>query len=120
MVFQWKINRQTTQGFTPRCHREREVDNSIPRAQKFYLTEMPRRSHPRLQTHTDNEVQEMQEEARDTMRKDLEESYREETVLVERIKRMRRLQTEELRDTMGNRAGPADLRNRNRELHEVM
>ena len=53
-------------------------------------------------------------------RKDLEESYREETVLVKRIKRMRRLQTEELRDTMGNRAGPADLRNRNRELREVM
>ena len=53
-------------------------------------------------------------------RKDLEESYREETVLVERIERMRRLQTEELRDTMGQRAGPADLRNRNRELREVM
>ena len=48
--------------------REREADHSIPKENKFYFTEMPRRSRPRLQTHTDDEVQEMREEARETMR----------------------------------------------------
>merc|ERR1712086_1194289 len=48
---------------------EREADNSIPKAQKYYFTEMPKRSHPRLQTHTDYEVQDMWEEERDKMRR---------------------------------------------------
>merc|ERR1712086_717084 len=47
--------------------KEREADNSIPKAQKYYFTEIPKRSHSRLQTHTDYEVQDMEE--RDKMRR---------------------------------------------------
>ena len=54
----------------------------------------------------------------ETGKRDLEESFKD-TTLVER-----RQQTDELRDTMGPRAGPAGLRNSplnaGREIHEVM
>ena len=46
-----------------RTARERKTDNTIPKEKNFYFTEMPRRSRERHQTHTEDELQEMRNEA---------------------------------------------------------
>ena len=46
-----------------RAIRERRANNAIPREVNFYFTEMPRRSRARRQTHTEDELQAMRNEA---------------------------------------------------------
>ena len=52
-----------------RTARERRADNTIPKEKNFYFTEMPRQSRPRPQTHTEDELQEMREEAIESQEK---------------------------------------------------
>ena len=61
----------------------------------------------------------------DTERNDREECIKKEIELVDGIERWRKLdfcqhQAEELRTTMRGRAGPSDLRNRDRDLRDTM
>ena len=46
-----------------RAIRERRANTAIPREVNFYFTEMPRRSRARRQTHTEDELQAMRNEA---------------------------------------------------------
>ena len=54
---------ELTRNWVLRVIRERRANNAIPREVNFYFTEMPRRSRALRQTHTEDELQAMRNEA---------------------------------------------------------